>query len=120
LFHFEKGFGSADIAAVCRRFGIVVPKSLAQLAAHKGWDDGPIFASRKQSGVPKQRAKVRKTTQIDKEQAPDVLLNELRAIAYWDGQYERQHNPPWHEIIAYISRQKRRGEIIRQLLRFSA
>ena len=49
----------------------------------------------------------------------DVLLNELRAIDHWDAQYEQHHGRKWADTIAYISRQKRRGEIIRQLLLFS-
>ena len=48
----------------------------------------------------------------------EALLNELRAINYWDGQYDRHRAPNWNETVAYISRQRRRGEIIRQLLRF--
>jgi len=44
------------------------------------------------------------------------LLSELRAIERWDAEYWRKPRPEWHEKGAFVSRQKRRGEIIRQLL----
>lgn len=44
------------------------------------------------------------------------LLSELRAIERWDTEYWRKSRPEWHEKGAFVSRQKRRGEIIRQLL----
>lgn len=46
----------------------------------------------------------------------EALQNELRAIDYWDAQYKRQFNPAGHDTVAYISRKRRRGEIIRELL----
>lgn len=46
----------------------------------------------------------------------EPLLSELRAIERWDTEYWRKPRPEWHEKGAFVSRQKRRGEIIRQLL----
>lgn len=48
----------------------------------------------------------------------DALVNELRAIDYWDDRYEPDREPEWGETVAYTSRQRRRGEIIREILRF--
>jgi hypothetical protein len=45
------------------------------------------------------------------------LLSELRAIERWDTEYWRKPRPEWHEKGAFVSRQKRRCEIIRHLLR---
>lgn len=50
----------------------------------------------------------------------DKLVSELRAISHWDADYQRHRCPEWHETVAYVFRQKRRGAIIRQRLRFSA
>ncbi len=47
----------------------------------------------------------------------EKLVNELRAISHWDAEYERHRCPKWYETVAYVSRQKRRSEIIRQLYR---
>jgi|GEM_PF-5227947 len=46
----------------------------------------------------------------------ETLAGELRAISHWDTAYWRSRRPEWYEIIAFVSRQKRRGEIIVQLL----
>lgn len=43
------------------------------------------------------------------------LVSKLRAISYWDAEYERHRCPEWYETVAYASRRKRRSEIIRQL-----
>jgi hypothetical protein len=48
-----------------------------------------------------------------------ILVNELLAITHWDGAFWRCQSPHNYEIVAYVSRQKRRAEIIRELLRFS-
>jgi len=50
----------------------------------------------------------------------DALVNELRAIDYWDDRYERDGQPEWGERVAYISRQRRREEIVRKILRLVA
>ena len=50
----------------------------------------------------------------------DALANELRAIDYWDDRYEPDRKPEWGETVAYVSRQRRRGEIIRKILRLLA
>jgi len=47
------------------------------------------------------------------------LLSELRAIRYWDTEFCRRSSPAWYETAAFISRQKRRREIIRKLLTVS-
>jgi hypothetical protein len=47
----------------------------------------------------------------------DKLVSELRAINYWDTEYWRHRCPEWYETVAFLSRQKRRSENIRQLLR---
>jgi hypothetical protein len=46
----------------------------------------------------------------------ESLAGELRAISHWDTAYWRRRRPEWYETIAFVSRQKRRGEIILQLL----
>ena len=51
------------------------------------------------------------------EQA-NVLLNELRAIHLWDDNYWRCRRPELYEKFAFLTRQKRRCEIIRQLASF--
>lgn len=59
---------------------------------------------------------MRKPIQIDltREQI-EALLNELQAIAHWDGKYDTDPRPAWGDTVAYISRQRRSGEILRQL-----
>jgi|HubBroStandDraft_1064217.scaffolds.fasta_scaffold400329_2 transcription initiation factor IIE alpha subunit len=49
----------------------------------------------------------------------EKLVNELQAISHWDAEYQRDRSPEWYETVAYVSRQKRRREIMRQLLRTS-
>ena len=49
----------------------------------------------------------------------EVLVSELRAINHWDTEYWRYRCPKWYETVAFVSRQKRRREIIRQLLHVS-
>ena len=46
----------------------------------------------------------------------ETLAGELRAISHWDTAYWRSRRPECYETIAFVSRQKRRGEIIVQLL----
>jgi hypothetical protein len=46
----------------------------------------------------------------------EKLVSELRAIRHWDTEYWRQLRPEWHETVAFVARQKRRSEIIRDLL----
>ena len=46
----------------------------------------------------------------------EQLLSELRAIERWDTEYWRKPRPEWHDKGAFVSRQKRRREIIRHLL----
>jgi len=45
----------------------------------------------------------------------EKLVSELRAISHWDAECQRHRCLEWYETIAYVSRQKRRSEIIRQL-----
>jgi hypothetical protein len=47
------------------------------------------------------------------------LLSELRAIRYWDTEFCRRSSPDWSDSAAFVSRQKRRREIIRKLLTVS-
>jgi DNA-binding GntR family transcriptional regulator len=49
----------------------------------------------------------------------EKLVSELRAITHRDTEYWRNRCPKWHETVAFVSGQKRRSEIIRQLLRVS-
>lgn len=57
-----------------------------------------------------------KAIQVDvTKRHTEALLNELQAIDYWDAKYEKQFNPEEHDTVAYISRERRRGEIIREL-----
>jgi hypothetical protein len=46
----------------------------------------------------------------------EKLVSELRAISHWDTEYWRHRCPEWYETVAFVSRQKRRSEIIRELL----
>jgi hypothetical protein len=46
----------------------------------------------------------------------EELASELRAISHWDREYRRNQRPDWYETVAFVSRQKRRNEIIRDLL----
>jgi hypothetical protein len=46
----------------------------------------------------------------------NALLHELLAIDHLVDRYERHRNPAWNETVAYVFRQTRRGEIIRQML----
>jgi hypothetical protein len=60
---------------------------------------------------------MRKTIQIDlTSEQIEALLNELQAIDYWDRNYETDPRPAWEDTVAYISRQRRRGEIRRLLI----
>jgi hypothetical protein len=45
----------------------------------------------------------------------EKLVSELRAISHWDAECQRRRCLEWYETVAYVSRQKRRSEIIRQL-----
>jgi hypothetical protein len=70
---------------------------------------------------------------LPEQAAPDEALEALRAQvastvagkslcitvlprADWDARYERDRQPEWGERVAYISRQRRREEIVRKLL----
>jgi hypothetical protein len=46
-------------------------------------------------------------------------VSELRAIELWDAIYKRNVIPFWYDHIAFMSRQKRRGEISSELQRMS-
>jgi len=60
---------------------------------------------------------MRKNIQIDlTSEQIEALLNELHAIDHWDGKYETDPRPAWGDTVAYISRQRRSGEIRRQLI----
>ncbi len=45
-------------------------------------------------------------------------LVELREC-HWDAEYRRHRRPKWYETIAYISRQRRRSEILDHLVALS-
>lgn len=45
----------------------------------------------------------------------EKLTSELRAIIHWDAEYWRRACPEWYETVAFMSRQRRRIEIIRDL-----
>lgn len=49
----------------------------------------------------------------------DKLVAELRAISHWDSQYWRKPCPQRYETIAHVSRQKRRTEILDELVGLS-
>jgi hypothetical protein len=49
----------------------------------------------------------------------EQLLSELKAIELWDAIYKRSVFPFWYDHIAFVSRQKRRAEITRELQRMS-
>jgi hypothetical protein len=60
---------------------------------------------------------MRKPIQIElTNEQREALLNELRAIDHWDAKYEIHRRPKWDDTVAYVSRQRRRGEILRQLI----
>jgi hypothetical protein len=46
----------------------------------------------------------------------EKLACELLAINHWDTVYRRQRRPERYQRVAFVSRQKRRGEIIAQML----
>jgi hypothetical protein len=45
------------------------------------------------------------------------LVSELKAIELWDAVYKRNLFPLWYDHIAFVSRQKRRAEIVSELER---
>jgi hypothetical protein len=45
------------------------------------------------------------------------LVTELRAIEHWDVGHWRKNCPEVHEILAFTARQRRREEILSQLVR---
>jgi hypothetical protein len=53
----------------------------------------------------------------DRIEEVEKLVNELRAISHWNAEYRQHDCPEWYETIAFVSRQKRRAEIMRTLLR---
>jgi hypothetical protein len=46
----------------------------------------------------------------------EKLANELEAINHWDTTYRRHRRPEWYQRVAFASRQKRRRDIITQML----
>jgi hypothetical protein len=91
---------TADSSALFR------PEKHLQALHHNEENHGPVFAKGK--GV----------RQILSDEAIgelEKLVSELRAISYWDAEYWRQRCPERYETVAFVSRQKRRSEIIRQL-----
>jgi hypothetical protein len=46
----------------------------------------------------------------------DRLVAELRAVEHWDADYWRKGDPEVYEIVAFVTRQKRRTEILSQLV----
>ena len=46
----------------------------------------------------------------------DAFANELRAIEYWDNAYWKKGHRDHYERTAYLTRQDRRREIIRQVV----
>jgi len=63
-------------------------------------------------------------TRVGMEPVPDKdgldevarLVAELRAIEWWDADYWRTSRPEGYEAIAFVARQKRRSEILVQLV----
>jgi hypothetical protein len=45
----------------------------------------------------------------------EKLVSELRAISHWDSEYLQRDCPERYETVAYVSRQKRRREILDHL-----
>ena len=97
--------GPADISALSRRFGSC---SLTTYRTETR-DARPHICKGK-------RMRQMVFSAVTFEQL-EKLVNELRAISHWDDEYGRRIRPEWYETVARISRQKRRSEIIRQLLR---
>jgi predicted transcriptional regulator len=50
----------------------------------------------------------------------EKLASELEAIRHWDTEYRRSPSPQQYETMAFVSRQERRSEIIRQWVRLYA
>jgi hypothetical protein len=50
----------------------------------------------------------------------EQLGNELKAIELWDAVYKRNLFPFWYDHGAFVSRQRRRGEITSELQRMNA
>ena len=46
----------------------------------------------------------------------EKLASELRAINHWDAEYRRHRRRECYEKVAFVSRQKRRSEVITQML----
>ncbi len=55
----------------------------------------------------------------EKTEKVDKLVAELRAICHWDSQYWQHLCPRRYERIAHVSRQKRRAEILHELVGLS-
>jgi hypothetical protein len=49
----------------------------------------------------------------------EELVSKLEAIELWDAVYKRNLFPFWFDHIAFVSRQKRRAEITRELQRMN-
>ena len=60
---------------------------------------------------------VQKTLGVETIKLVGNLSSELRASERWDAEYWREPHPEWYEKGAFVTRQKRRREIIRHLLR---
>ena len=45
----------------------------------------------------------------------EKLVSELGAISHWDTEYRKRHIPERYETVAFLSRQKRRTQIMLQL-----
>jgi hypothetical protein len=44
------------------------------------------------------------------------LVEELRAIDYWDADYWRNHHPEAYEMLAFVARRKRHAELLSRLI----
>ena len=111
----------AAISAGCRSFGTFNPRELLALAVQKGNELWHHNCRRKNMSlgtfILRESLKDReRRTENQLIESVDRLVNEMRAIEYWDVAYcENDCHEPYEEM-AFASRQKRRTEIIGQLM----
>ena len=105
--HPNSWIGPADISALSRRFGS------CSLPTHCAVE------REARPRVCKGKRMIRMALGDGTFERVERLVSELRAISHWDDEYWRHSRREWYETVAFATRQERRSEIIRQLLRLS-
>lgn len=101
---------AADISAGSRRFGSSRPSNSPQGVALGGKESWPRICGEN---------RMRQILSDETIGELEKLVSELEAIRHWDTKYRRSRSPERYQTMAFVSRQERRSEIIRQLLRLS-